>query len=398
MVTRRPLLDVAIVGAGPYGLAAAAHLGAAGLEVQVFGEEMEFWRRHMPAGMFLRSSLRSSHIADPDRRLTLDTYQQERGRFAEPVPLDCYVEYGHWFRERAVPDLRDERVAQIDRDGQGFRIVLEHGGRLSARRVVVAAGIAPFAWRPPEFQSLPRSVSSHSSEHSDFREFSGKRVLVVGGGQSALESAALLHESGAEVEVVTRSASILLFQEPGLSGRLIRHVASPPTDLGPHGWDWLVAAPDLYRKLPSKLRLEIEHRCLRPAGAAWLRSRISPLAVTTGRPVLTARSKGRGARVRLSDGSVRDVDHVLLATGYRVDIARYTFLPPKIVAAVRATTGYAVLGPGLESDVSGLHFLGAPAAASFGPVMRFVAGTWYAARALTRRVLDKPPRPFNFSW
>src|SRR5213079_230240 len=54
--------DVAIVGAGPYGLSAAAHLRAAnGLDVRVFGEPMSFWERHMPKGMLLRSPLEGSH-------------------------------------------------------------------------------------------------------------------------------------------------------------------------------------------------------------------------------------------------------------------------------------------------------------------------------------------------
>jgi cation diffusion facilitator CzcD-associated flavoprotein CzcO len=89
------ICDVAIVGAGPYGLSAAAHLRAAGVEARVFGRTMEFWERQMPAGMLLRSSWNACHISDPNHRLTLDDYQVNRGTtLGAPVPLDSFIAYG----------------------------------------------------------------------------------------------------------------------------------------------------------------------------------------------------------------------------------------------------------------------------------------------------------------
>jgi hypothetical protein len=111
--------------------------------------------------------------------------------------------------------------------------------------------------------------------------------------------------------------------------------------------------------------------------------------VLTGRAVVAATPKQAGVHLQLDDGSARHVDHVLLGTGYRVDIAHYTFLAPALLAAIRRTDGYPALDRGFESAVPGLHFLGAPAAHSFGPLMRFVAGTDFAAVALCRRVLGK---------
>lgn len=68
--------DVAVIGAGPYGLCAAAHLQSIkGLDVRVFGEPMSFWQRHMPAGMKLRSPYSGSHFSDPRRQFTLEAYQ-----------------------------------------------------------------------------------------------------------------------------------------------------------------------------------------------------------------------------------------------------------------------------------------------------------------------------------
>ena len=130
---------VAIVGAGPYGLAAAAHLNAAGIETRVLGEPMEFWERHMPKGMFLRSSPTASEIGDPDGSLTLRRYYQIRGiPSARPLPIGHFIGYGYWFQEHAAPDLDRRRVARIEPTRGGFRLRLHDGEELTARRVIIA--------------------------------------------------------------------------------------------------------------------------------------------------------------------------------------------------------------------------------------------------------------------
>src|SRR5271170_3546441 len=99
------MCDVAIIGAGPYGLSAAAHLRTIkGLEVRVFGEPMSFWIQNMPLGMFLRSNWTATQIADPHRALTIEAFQAESGdRFALPVPLSGFAAYGQWYQAHAVP-------------------------------------------------------------------------------------------------------------------------------------------------------------------------------------------------------------------------------------------------------------------------------------------------------
>ena len=144
-----PTCQVAIVGPGPYGLAAAAHLRSANVDVRVFGKAMEFWDRQMPAGMLLRSYWEGSHISDPQGDLTLDEYQRACGaQLARPVRLNDFVKYGQWFQRRAVPDLDSRRVKRIDATSKCFRMTLEDGEAIWARQVVVATGIASFARRP----------------------------------------------------------------------------------------------------------------------------------------------------------------------------------------------------------------------------------------------------------
>ena len=391
-----------MIGAGPQGLAVAGALRRAGVETVVFGEVMGFWKRHMPKGMWLRSSKRSSNIADPERRRTVSAYEREHGTVPEPLPIERFIDYAEWYQSNEVPDVVDARVHSIERDRDGGFRVGTDGGDVRAQRVVVAAGMAPFAWRPPEFDHLPPELASHPFDHADLSAFTGKRVLVVGSGQSALESAALLHEADADVEVVARAPRVYWIGKPADNPTFMQRLRSrlwyPPTDVGSRGISWIVASPDLYRRMPAGLQPELQYDVIQPLGGFWLPERLREVPITTGQRVVEARSSKGSLDVELGAGEKRSVDHLLLATGYRVDIARYEFLSPELLSQLEVVNGYPVLHTGLESSVPGLHFVGAPAAHTFGPVMRFVTGSWYAAPALARHVTGRPPRPLTWSF
>jgi cation diffusion facilitator CzcD-associated flavoprotein CzcO len=389
--------DVAVIGAGPYGLSATAHLRLVkSLEVHTFGEPMSFWERSMPTGMLLRSGWAASHIADPDQSLTLDKYQAASSQnFSAPVPLDSFVEYGRWFQQQAAPDLDTRKIRKIERRTIDFRLVLDTGETALARRVVIAAGIGSFVRRPPQFAGLPNSLASHTCEHRDLGSFAGKRVLVVGSGQSALESAALLDEGGTEVEIVARARQIRWLG--GVLSRTIQHglgrsvskLLYAPTDVGPAGISQIVARPDLTRRFPRKIQDWLRSQSIRPAGARWLVARLRNVPMSLGRFVISAEAVGDRIKVRLDNGSERTVDHVLLGTGYRVDVSKYDFLSPELAKAIYCFQGYPRLGEGFESSVPGLHFLGAPAVWSFGALMQFVVGTQYASRTLLRCIAGR---------
>lgn len=382
-------LETVVVGAGPYGLSAAAHLRGAGVDVHVLGRPMSFWREQMPAGMLLRSPFVACSLSDPDGSLTIADYERAAGlEHAEPVPLDRFVDYGDWFRAQAGIDVDERLVSRISRNGR-FHIELEDGDTITAQNVVVAAGIADFANRPAVYGDLPEELVSHACQHCDLSTFAGKRVLVVGGGQSALESAALLNEAGAQVEVLVREKTVhwLDFRLQHNLGLLSRILYAPP-DVGPMGVSHLVARPWLYRRLPRRVQNRWNPRALRAAGAGWLVPRVRDIAIpiTVGRSVVGASERNGGLSVTLDDGTVREVDHILLGTGYRVDVARYPFLARELVRDLQAVGGHPVLRRGLESTVDGLHFAGAPAVHSFGPLLRFVAGSGFAAQAIARAI------------
>jgi NADPH-dependent 2,4-dienoyl-CoA reductase/sulfur reductase-like enzyme len=379
-------VDVAILGAGPYGLAAAAHLRRAGVDVRVLGDPMSFWRG-MPKGMVLRSSWTATCIAEPAGPLSLDSYRDAAGtRIDRPVPLDRFIEYGTWVQQQVAQDVDRRLVQTLDSGPGGFRLLLADGVTLSARRVIVAAGIKPFANRPAYAEGLPPEVASHAGDHDDLSRFSGMRVLVVGGGQSALESAALLHEGGAEAEVVVREDHLNWLHGGKYQRKLGRlgPLLYAPTDVGPMGLSRLVAVPDLFRRLPRGVQDPLAYRSIRPAGAAWLPPRLREVTISLATTVASVTTTSEGLQVGFANGGQRTVDHLLLGTGYRVDIARYRFLAPSLLERVRRVNGYPLLGRGMESSVPGLHFVGAPAAWSFGPTMRFVSGGWYTGRALAQ--------------
>jgi lysine/ornithine N-monooxygenase len=381
--------DVAIVGAGPYGLAAAAHLRARnGLETRVFGEPMSFWSA-MPVGMMLRSPYPACNIGDPEGVLTLDDYNRGHGLPVEkPVPLDRFVDYGRWFQEQVVPDLDRRWVENVESaNGSGYRLTLAGGESVTAKNVVVAAGIDRFPWRPEVFRGLPKELVFHASEQREIAPYSGRRVVVVGGGQSALEGAALLHEAGADVEVLVRESFVrwLSFRIQHKLGPVTKLLYAPP-DVGPMGVSQLVARPHLFRLLPRRAMDRLDPRSIRPAGAGWLVDRMQDVPIRTGVSVVSAVPRDGGLELGLDDGSTRRVDHVLLGTGYRVDLAKYPFLSPRLQETLRTVRGYPVLSRGFETSAKRLYVVGAPAARSFGPLMRFVAGSDFAARTVARAI------------
>jgi lysine/ornithine N-monooxygenase len=385
-------LEVAVIGAGPHALSAAVHLRRRGVHARVFGEPMSFWRT-MPEGMLLRSNLSATNLIEPAGPLSLSRYAQETGTpMPQPVPLSRFIEYGLWVAGNALPEIDHRRVDRLDAAPAGFTLMLADGEALNARRVVIAGGIAPFVRVPRGFDHLAADRVSHTAELRVPAAFSGRSVAVVGGGQSALECAALMAENGArEVEVLATAPAVVWLRGHSVKKALGRlgPILYAPTDVGPLWYSRLVAAPNVFRRLPRATQDRIAQRSIRPACSHFVRVRLGQVKVTTGVRVVAAKASAGGLELTLSDGTPRCTDHLMFGTGYEVDFARYPFLGAGIRRSVRLVDGYPVLTRGLESSLPGLHVLGAPAARSFGPIMRFVSGSWYAGSAVARRLGER---------
>ena len=396
-------VDVAIIGAGPYGMSIAAHLKARGVAFRIFGSPMHTWLSQMPKGMRLKSEGFASSLYDPESKFTLGRYCKEEGiPYADhglPVPLETFASYGLAFQKRLLPEVENKLVVSLRRSTDGFEIVLGDGDVVSARKVVMAVGISYFGFVPPVLSTIPEEFVSHSSKHSSLDHFKGREVAVVGAGASALDIAALLHQAGASVQLIARKPFIRFHDPPGQTvPSLLQRIRLPRTGIGP-GWKLLfyARAPLAFHRLPERIRLEAVRRTLGPAPAWFVKQQVVGI-VPFNLGVNITQAKVENGRVHLeltdSAGSHRTMtaDHVIAATGYKVDLKRLAFLDADILAAIRTADQSPVLSANFQSSVPGLYFVGASAANSFGPVLRFAYGAGFTARHLTRH-LQKSVRP-----
>jgi Pyridine nucleotide-disulphide oxidoreductase len=388
---------VVVLGAGPYGLAIAAHLSARGIHARAFGDPMSSWRDQMPRGMYLKSTPSASNIGAPAPGSGLADFCRDTGREPlvghHPIPLDVFVAYGVWFQQRQVPHLERHQVTGVERHASGFGVTLDSGEELEARSVIVASGHGRYAYVPPELARIaPEGPSvegplSHSGQHHDLSRFAGRDVAVVGAGQSALETAALLHELGAHARVLVRGPVARFGGPPADIDRQAGTPLKPESPLGP-GWSHVAFAklPSLFRRLPLPARLWFVERILGPSGAWWLRERVvGELPVDCGEQIRSAAIDGGRVRLEITGAGgphALTVDHVVAATGYHVDVDSLEFLSPELRSRIARSSRSPRLGPSFESSVPGLYFTGLAAAATFGPLMRFVCGTTFAARRI----------------
>lgn len=385
-------VEVIVVGAGPYGLSIAAHLQAQGTSSRIFGSPMEVWREHMPAGMLLKSDGFASNLSDPASSFPLKTFCRERGiRYDDtriPVAIETFIDYALAFQQRFVPHLDTRRVAGIDHHPNHFSVRLEDGEAFTARRVVLAVGISHFSYVPPVLASLPPDRLSHSSAHHDLSAFQGKKVTVVGAGASAIDLAALMHESGAEVSIVARAEAIRFHNAPAASRSLWQKMRNPSSGLGP-GWKsrFYTDAAGLFRFFPQQQRMRIVRQHLGPAPGWPMKARVmGKIPMLLGKEIIGAEVLNGGVRLTLAarDGSREEhyAEHVVAATGYQPDIHRLSFLGESMRNRLKTVAEAPVLSTNFESSVPGLYFIGIAAANNFGPMMRFAYGSDYTARRL----------------
>ncbi|MFI0366466.1 NAD(P)-binding domain-containing protein [Actinomadura sp. 1N219] len=390
--------DVVIAGAGPYGLSTAAYLQNLGLDVRIIGKPMRFWAENMPLGMFLKSEPFASNLGAPHRGMGF-TDRHPDWRVGEPIPLDTFVEYGRWFASVVIPGTEDAQVLNVERGGaSGYTVTLSTGETIAARAVVVAVGVGPFAHIPDELAGLPSWLVSHSTAHRDFGMFAGQEVAVVGAGQSALETAVLLADAGAYPHVLARRREIDWNAVPEQTRSLrTKLIGGPRSGLGAGYRTWVWAErPGLVRYLPEGTRQRIVRETLPPAGAWWLRDRLDRrVRVSTGRFLGKAAEQDGGVAVTTTDRAgrrlVTEVDHVIAATGFVPDVDRLTLLSSDLRRRVTTRFGAPVLSRDFEASAPGLYFAGLAAAATFGPVMRFVHGADFAARRIAHHIIRSTP-------
>lgn len=388
--------DVAIIGAGPYGLSCAAHLRGRGVEHVIFGSPMAAWRENMPAGMSLKSDGFASSLYDPEGRETLRRYCADNDLpYADlglPVPLETFIAYGLYFQTQVVPYLDRREVVHVSAGHGRFSLHLNDGDELVAKRLVLATGINYYRYIPRELRHLPIEALTHSNDHQDVTQLHGRKIAIIGRGASAVDLAMLAHEAGAEVQLVSRTSHIDFHAPPRESRSLWVRLRYPTTGVGPGWWNLFYwRAPGLFHRLPAKLRHHHVRTALGPAPGWFVRQRVEgKFPIHLGRQIAGATLKNSHVALHLADTdgkpSELKVDHIIAATGFQTNISRLGFLEEHVKRKIATHQGAPLLSKNFESSLPGLYFVGMPSAPTFGPVMRFAVGSRFTADRLSRHL------------
>lgn len=393
-------VEVAIIGAGPYGLSLAAHLSHAGIPFRIFGKPLSTWRHHMPKGMHLKSDGFASNLSSPEANTTLKAWSAKNGRAygdqRRPVELETFNDYATWFQKHAVPSLEELNVTSLSRYGERYTLVLENGERVEARQVVLAVGITWFANLPGQLRNLNSAAVTHAFAHHDLSRFKGREVIVLGAGASAIDTAALLKDEGAAVRILARAPRIQFHSAPDPDGgNFLRQLQRPSTGIGP-GWRSFFCAntPLLFHRMPENLRLRATKSHLGPAPGWFMRERVEgKIPALLSHELKTVKAYESRVTLDVVDQNGKEkmlsCDHVIAATGYKPDLTRLPFLAPLLRSAILQVDQTPVLTDTFETSADGLYVVGPAAANSFGPLMRFMVGSEFVAPRLTAHLKRK---------
>ncbi len=371
--------DLLVIGAGPFGLAVAAQASHLGIEHLVVGRPMDFWRKNMPAGMYLRSAC-DWHL-DPVDIHTIDKFLEERRQTAkdvEPLSLEFYLSYAKWFQQQKRITTLPLHIERVDVTNDRFTATTAAGDTIHARNVVIAPGFTHFTNIPAELKSrLPRFV--HTCDFVDFSTARGKRYLIIGGRQSAFEWAALLVEAGASAVYITH-----------------RH-DSPAFAVADWSWvnpmvDAIGDNPTWFRNLSQAEKDEVNHRLWaegRLKVEPWLEARLDSnrVRVLPRTEVVKCVDKNGELSATLSDGETITCDQIILATGYKVDITRLPILAAgNILDQLETRNGFPVLDEHFQTSIKGLFITSMPATQDFGPFFAFTISVRVSAKLICEAV------------
>src|SRR4051794_20211001 len=397
-------LETAIIGSGPYGLSLAAHLRHQGAPFGLFGQPMQSWSAYMPKGMLLKSEPFASNLWDPLRANTLEAFcYKKRLPYRPtgwPVPIDTFLAYAAWFQERTGVSSNGSTVTKVDIGEQGmFSLTTSDGRQWTARHVVLATGHMPFMYIPEPLRELPDTLLVHTAQLHDLTKFCGRDVTIVGAGQSALETAALMVEAGARVRLLARRQ--ITWNPPSKANRSLRErIRAPESGLAP-GWRSLFFSemPRVFRRFPVSWRHNIVAKKWGPAGTAWLVDRlVNKAELLTGRNIQSAEAVN--GRVRLvvagpHGAETIDTDTVIVGTGFKPDIDKLAFLSEKLRLGIAREDRVAKLSASFETSIPNLFVVGIMSAPAFGPVMRFMFGAKHPAAIVSRLIAARSPRTKN---
>jgi thioredoxin reductase len=363
---------------------------------------MGAWKSNMPAGMLLKSYPWASCLSDPKDEFTVKRFSAERALPYHdemmPLPVERFVEYGEAFAAHYVPSVERKMLVSLAHAAGNFEATFDNGETVTARRVVIAVGLHPFKQFPEIAAGLPAQMYSHSGDYGPLAPLDGKEIVVIGTGSSASDLAALLHERGVRVSLAGRQPAMPFADRPRARSWFER-VSAPMSGIG-HGWTLNACAhhPKLIHLLPQDVRVRLAWTGgLGPLGGAFMKDRVvGKVPLWLGYEIRSAEARAGKVIVDLAGSAGKRqslrADHVVFATGYRPDMAKLGFLQPPLLEGMRRVARAPQLSRHYESSVPGLYFIGPVSANSFGPVSRFVYGTYHPARHLAGHLASSLPR------
>jgi cation diffusion facilitator CzcD-associated flavoprotein CzcO len=315
--------------------------------------------------------------------------QNKKPADVEPLSLDFYLSYADWFQQQKNIKPLPVFIQQLEYSpaNNNFTAATAAGDIINARAVVLAPGFKHFAHAPANLlEVLPPGRFQHTSEFVDFSVAPGQRYLIIGGRQSAFEWAALLLEAGANAVHISH-----------------RH-ATPAFDVADWSWvnkivDNMAENPSWFRKLTQTEKEEVSHRLWaegRLKLEPWLAPRLKDtrLKLWPHTELVKCTENPQGELVaQLSSGETIIVDQIVLATGYKVDIARLPVLSKELLERIETRNGFPVLDDHFETSIPGFFITSMPAAQDFGPFFGFTISVRTSAKLIGRRLVESGLSP-----
>jgi cation diffusion facilitator CzcD-associated flavoprotein CzcO len=386
------LVDVVIIGAGPYGLSLAAHLSARGVSFRIFGEAMRFWQ-DMPVGVNLKSLAFATNIVVPEKGHSFSSWCRKHGlEDFEPCTMQSFAAYGLEMQKRFVPDLEEVLVTNVRAGPKNFEVTIASGETLRARKVIVCTGLSYLAHTPEVLRGLTREHMSHTFDISNHSDFRGKTIAVIGGGASAIEAGALVREAGGSAEIYLRGREAVFHGRTPRVRPLWKRIKDPISVLGQSRKGWVLQQlPLLVHFIPREWRLHFVNTYLGPASPWWIKDRVlGKVPIHVQQEVVKAEAVGKYVRLKMRDATNKirevEVDYIIAGTGYNFDVSRLVFLDESLKRRILCTEQAPTLSTNFESSVRGLYFTGPLSFKSFGPLFRFVTGAEFTAHMLARHV------------
>jgi FAD-dependent urate hydroxylase len=354
------MLDVIIIGSGPFGISLGAHAVASNLQYKLFGYPMDFWKNQMPQDMFIRTPHEFVSFSDPKDELTIQQYSEETGtQLATPLPRPIFVDYANWFAQRAGIEFTTQLITKVEHKDGHYEVTSDNGKIYTTKNVIVATGVEHYKYLPDFLIEFPSNLVTHTSGYTSFSQFKGKKVVVLGSGQSAWEAAGLLHREGADVELVYRKSG------PNYAGSRENEIAL--RDVG-----------DVFYNLPLQ---EKKQGWGQSAGsvAHFLKPYVEGIVPQNSGVAIDKMEQVNEDEIRLtlSDGSEKIANHIIAATGFHINVDKVPFFNSELLSDIVREEEYVQfpkLNEFFESSVPGLYFAGPLSSHSHGPTFRFILG------------------------